>query len=548
MSIKDLPDYEKRIIIITPPGVYPAIMQVDLRQILGVDLLTPTLAGRVPISIERPAILDELIKADELILLDKINPVVGGEHIINGGFEINDTFVTTAGWIPEIELYNGSTPHTGSYCGYFYEYSSQQIVDLNVNVTDITTFSCYTKGYYGTGGAAGFVKILYTDDTTTDETIFDTVGWVLHNLKAVADPTKIVANISIEGGTQNPFYIDDVSLITKGYNTVIDLVREIAKIDSMPALTGTFTVEGSEGVALQQKPTTNELLIWINNFTDLIDLCDTYGPLKTYVLGDQNVIFPQDPTTFEMLTSPTDKWARELGQVDLARVLGSALAHSNPVITRLTSGTAFIDPRDRNWTITESLARSWNLGSSDIPDLLDKAARLLGIVYGDKGQLAQRTTSKDLYVQLRSAGSEIDPTAIRALTSGDIVTVVQSTPANLTATVTQAAKDRTISSVDATATPLQINLAALNGNSAALYTPAGGKAIRIKFISIEHSADVDIGYRFGAAGDIYYLRTTKGYYVSNLIGCNNQGAADAAFYLNSSAATNVKGYVLLTEV
>jgi hypothetical protein len=126
--------------------------------------------------------------------------------------------------------------------------------------------------------------------------------------------------------------------------------------------------------------------------------------------------------------------------------------------------------------------------------------------------------------------------------------VTQTNETLLKATVTQAAKDRTISSVDATATALQISLAALNGNSAALVTPAGGKAIRIKFISLYQSADVDLGYRFGAAGTIYYLRGTLGTYVSNLIGCNNQGAADAALYFNSSAATNVKGYVLYAEV
>jgi len=41
----------------------------------------------------------------------------------------------------------------------------------------------------------------------------------------------------------------------------------------------------------------------------------------------------------------TDRWARQLGQIDIARVLGAALAHANPVIMRLTDGAAFIDPR-----------------------------------------------------------------------------------------------------------------------------------------------------------------------------------------------------------
>ena len=49
----------------------------------------------------------------------------------------------------------------------------------------------------------------------------------------------------------------------------------------------------------------------------------------------------------------TDEWTRQLGLVDLSRVLGAALAHTNPVITRISDGvSAFIDPRQatvQNW-------------------------------------------------------------------------------------------------------------------------------------------------------------------------------------------------------
>jgi hypothetical protein len=223
-----------------------------------------------------------------------------------------------------------------------------------------------------------------------------------------------------------------------------------------------------------------------------------------------------------------DLAALSLGTVDinLAQILGAALDHNNPVIARLTDGSAFIDPRD----------------------VSDRAARLLGKVYGDQGVLTQRATSLDLYAQLRHAGVEIDPRAIRALTSSDIITVVQATAANLCATVTQAAKDRTISSVDATATAYQISNTFAGAGNYTVATPAGGKAIRLKFISLSLSAAVDLGYRFAAAGTIFYLRTSAGPYVSNLIGCNNQGAADAALILNASAACTVKGYALLTEV
>jgi len=223
--------------------------------------------------------------------------------------------------------------------------------------------------------------------------------------------------------------------------------------------------------------------------------------------------------------SLANDWTRQLGLVDLSRVLGAALSHSNPVISRLTNGLAFIDPRDRNWTITESLNRNWVLGNSDVPDLKDRAGRLLGLI---------ANTEFDIGNWPSEYGLPAAQVADLKVISG-------------TATVTQAAKDRTVSSVDATATAYQISLTANNGNSAAIVTPAGGKALRIKFISLEQSADVDLGYRFGAAGTIYYLRTIAGVYVSNLIGCNNQGAVDAALYLNSSAATNVKGYIMVVE-
>ena len=41
------------------------------------------------------------------------------------------------------------------------------------------------------------------------------------------------------------------------------------------------------------------------------------------------------------VTDITDRWARQLGQIDLARVLGAALAHGNPVIVRLSTGAGF---------------------------------------------------------------------------------------------------------------------------------------------------------------------------------------------------------------
>jgi len=332
----DLPDYEKRIIIVTPPGDYPAVVRVDLRQILGVDFISPTIAGCAPISIENPAIAYDAI---------------------------NDRFKVDIG--------------------------AMSVGEISV--------------------AANITKYLNS---------------------AIGLTNPLHAAIVYGGAIIDP----------RNRNWTITEELNIRALTSADAITAYGNLD-----KLQQRVTTKELLTWVAN---------------------------------------------------VVQIAGS-------------EGTA----------------------------IQSYGNKLYIIPFGSANQsFRQHASSYDLLVELRKDGVSYDGRQIRTLTTSDAVTV------------TQAAKDRTISSIDAIATPLQISIAALNGNSSALITPASGKAIRLKFISIEHSAAVDIGYRFGAAGTIYYMRITAGVYVSNLIGCNNQGAADAAFYLNSSGATNVKGYILYQEV
>jgi hypothetical protein len=79
-------------------------------------------------------------------------------------------------------------------------------------------------------------------------------------------------------------------------------------------------------------------------------------------------------------------------------------------------------------------------------DITDRAGRLLGVIYGSQGQqLKQTATNFNTQVEIAVGGSLIDPRQIRALTSADVVTanagtgnftVVQSTAANLNATIT----------------------------------------------------------------------------------------------------------------
>ena len=62
----------------------------------------------------------------------------------------------------------------------------------------------------------------------------------------------------------------------------------------------------------------------------------------------------------------------------------------------------------------------------DPRDVSDRAARLVGVVYGSQGaQLKQTATNNNLQAELAVGGTLIDPRAVRALTSSDVVTTAQ---------------------------------------------------------------------------------------------------------------------------
>jgi hypothetical protein len=71
-------------------------------------------------------------------------------------------------------------------------------------------------------------------------------------------------------------------------------------------------------------------------------------------------------------------------------------------------------------------------------DVSDRAARLVGVVYGSQGQqIKQTATNFNAAVELATGATLYDARQIRALTSADVVTAAQATAANLNATVVQ---------------------------------------------------------------------------------------------------------------
>ncbi len=292
-------------------------------------------------------------------------------------------------------------------------------------------------------------------------------------------------------------------------------------------------------------------------------------------------------------TTITNLWERELGQVDLARYAGDAVGVTNPLHAQIVVSGAVVDPRairtisyltdtikvygnasslvqdgsgspyplytepmgkDKTnfyyhplattlagaGTVATLLAqlehdgveidprnRNWALDDGDVPDLLDRAARLLGKVYGSEDVLQQRATSKELLVQIQHQGSEKDPTQIRALTSSDVVTVAD---------------------IAKTGTVKQISNTFAVAGEYKFWDPVAGKKVRLKFLSLELSADVTLSLRLATGGTDYYLRTSAGPYVANLVGANLEAAADADIYLYASAACTVKGFAIGEEV
>jgi hypothetical protein len=56
--VTDLPDYEKKVIVVTVPGEYPGLIDINHKQIKGVTLQTPSITGCLPISIEHTVFID----------------------------------------------------------------------------------------------------------------------------------------------------------------------------------------------------------------------------------------------------------------------------------------------------------------------------------------------------------------------------------------------------------------------------------------------------------------------------------------------------------
>jgi len=86
------------------------------------------------------------------------------------------------------------------------------------------------------------------------------------------------------------------------------------------------------------------------------------------------------------------------------------------------------------------------------------------------------------------------------------------------------------------------------GGSATVWTPAAGKAIRLKFLSVSVDAATLITLTFGTTDFLALQFPGKGTNLMNLVGSNIQGGTDEALKVTTSEAATVSCTAVGDEV
>ena len=139
-------------------------------------------------------------------------PCPSGEQIINGDFEDGET-----GWTFGSANSNISTAYAHSPTHSVFSYSDgtgfyQAISNLPVACVQSLTFWAISP--HGTGTMQ--IKITYTDDTYTLIDYSHEDSWTQEDVTAQLEAGKTIKEVRFLSSTDNPTYIDDVSLIGTG--------------------------------------------------------------------------------------------------------------------------------------------------------------------------------------------------------------------------------------------------------------------------------------------------------------------------------------------
>lgn len=205
------------------------------------------------------------------------------------------------------------------------------------------------------------------------------------------------------------------------------------------------------------------------------------------------------------------------------------------VITGQTTGGGggFVNVKvNPSGTLTVDASNSTGLST----DVTDRAARLLGVIYGSQGQqIKQTATNNNLAVELLTGATLYDARQIRALTSSDVVTVQQTTRTSLT---TKPEREDLTS---------QGGLYSPNGAGVQVIAPSGSTKIKV-FKAGYHSAALGLHYfYFGTTTTAPVLPSGKVFLMSNAAGHYRQtnthpdvsDAGDGLYICSATAESNM---------
>lgn len=283
----------------------------------------------------------------------------------------------------------------------------------------------------------------------------------------------------------------------------------------------------------------------------LADLLDKYQDLGIVVWGEIEGV----PGTYAKILVKSDGTVKVEGIITIsgtvdvsdraARLLGRVYgSQGQQLLQRALTYESIVQLSHQG---TEYDARQIRaLTSSDVVDISDKAARLLGIIYGNVGQLQQRAVSGDAYVQLRTAGAEYDARQIRALIATDVLGVVDALGNRMPSmdaigrrgyvAITDGAETLSIDASNRAETaPVQATRANLtvkgerDDTSLAYATfavgvasdvavlAAGGAGIKHKIYACGYTIDaaVQAGFRFNSANPRFCVRRTAGVFAQS---------------------------------
>jgi len=239
-----------------PFGVLSTIQKIDL-----IDLIE--LINRIKLIdeitlISTIATVGSMTLLDRITQLDKIHPDPSFEAVTNGTFETGDF----TGWTQAQATITDQFAHSVPYSAFMYECWLRQTFATPIPKSTISSAKFWANNVNAYQPHSHSYKIGYSD-LTEDTIVFITTSASnefeeFDILSNIADG-KSVSYIEFQGDTGQPYCLDDVSIIAEGAHTVID------KIVSMPAITGSVSVTGSQIQLLLQRALTYDLIVQLRS-------------------------------------------------------------------------------------------------------------------------------------------------------------------------------------------------------------------------------------------------------------------------------------------